>query len=133
MRRASGFSLIEALISGAILAIVLATTAGGLSMAFRFIAERRLRVTADTVCQSHMEMLLATEKARALQDLDCQPVQYTAEVFGESAAVFSATCTLVRNQPPTPQASYDRLVVSVRAPFQGRDVVTSYSTYLVHR
>ena len=133
MRRASGFSLIEALISGSILAIVLATTASGLSMAFRFVAERRVRVTADTVCQTHMEMLLATEKARALHDLDCQPVHYTPEVFGEPAGVFTASCSIVRNQPPTPSSSYDRLVVSVRAPFEGRDVVSTYSTYLVHR
>jgi hypothetical protein len=115
------------------LAIVLATTASGLSMAFRFVAERRLRVIADVICQSHMELLLATEKARALQAFDCEPVQYTREVFGDTTAPFVASCSILRNQPPSPSASYNRLVVEVRAPFEGREVVSTFSTYVVHR
>ncbi len=129
----SGFSLIEALIAAVILAIVLATTAGGLSMAFRFVTERRLRAVADTVCQSHMEMLLAIERQRNLQASDCQPVRYTREGTGDDDATFVATCTILTNQPVMPTASYDRLVVEVSAPFEGREVKSSYSTYVVHR
>lgn len=128
-----GFSLIEALIAAVILAIVLATTAGGLSMAFRFVTERRLRATADMVCQSHMEMLLAVERQRNLQPSDCQPVRYTREVLGDDDATFVATCTIIPNRPVTPTGAYDRLVVEVAAPFEGREVKTSYATYVVHR
>jgi Tfp pilus assembly protein PilV len=131
--RVSGFSLIEALIAAVILAVVLATTAGGLSMAFRFVTERRLRAIADTVCQSHMEMLLAIERQRNLQASDCQPVRYTREVIGADDAIFVATCTIIPNRPVTPTASYDRLVVEVTVPFEGREIKTSYSTYVVHR
>lgn len=128
-----GFSLIEALIAAVILAVVLATTAGGLSMAFRFVTERRLRATVDMVCQSHMEMLLAIERQRNLQAGDCTPVRYTREVLGDDDATFVATCTIIPNRPVTPTASYDRLIVEVRAPFEGREVKASYSTYVVHR
>ena len=131
--RAHAFSLIEALIAAVILAVVLATTAGGLSMAFRFVTERRLRATAEMVCQSHMEMLLAIERQRNLLPGDCQPVRYTREVLGDDDATFIAACTIIPNRPVTPTGAYDRLVVEVTAPFEGREVKTSFSTYVVHR
>jgi hypothetical protein len=102
-------------------------------MAFRFVAERRVRVIADVVCQSHMELLMATEKARALLPSDCDPVRYTREVFGDTNAPFVASCSILRNQPPSASASYDRLVVEVRTPFEGREIVSTFSTYVVHR
>jgi type II secretory pathway pseudopilin PulG len=130
---ARGFSLVEAMVAGAILAIALTAAAGSLSMGFRFIAERRLKATAEMVAQSHMEMLLAVERERNLQASDCAPVPYTREVIGDDDAAFVATCTIVANRPVTPTAAYDRLVVDVVAAFEGRDIKASYATYVVHR
>lgn len=128
-----GFSLIEALIAGVILAIVLSTTAAGLSMGFRFVTERRLRATADMVSESHMEMLLAIERERNLQASDCLPVTYTNEVIGDAGATFTATCRLIPNRPVTPTGDYNRLEVEVIARFEGRDLKSSYATYVVAR
>lgn len=128
-----GFSLLEALVAGAILAVVLSTTAGALSMSYRFIAERRLRATSEMVCQSHMEMLLAIERDRNLQPRDCEPIPYTHEVIGENGAVFTASCRIIPNRPVTPTGAYDRLEVDVVARFEGRELKTSYATYVVHR
>lgn len=130
----NGFSLIEAMVAASILAIVLTSAAGGLAMGMRFIAERRLRATAEVVCQSHMEMILAIERGRNLQAADCAPVPYTREVIGSNeAAIFKATCRLIPNRPPTPEASYDRLEVEVVVDFEGRALKSSYATYVVHR
>lgn len=131
--RAGAFTLVEAMVSGAILAIVLTATAGSLSMGFRFIAERRVRATAEMVCQSHMEMLLAVERERNLQASDCAPVRYTNEVIADDDGIFVGSCTIIENKPETPERAYDRLVVDVNANFDGRVIKTSYSTYVVHR
>jgi Tfp pilus assembly protein PilV len=129
------FSLLEALVAGAILAIVLTSTAGGLAMAFRFVAERRLRTTAELVAESHMEMLLAIERTRQLQALDCRPVPYSREVIGDpgSTVVFQASCRIIENTPATPERRYDRLMVDIAVDFEGRILKSSYATYVVHQ
>ncbi len=130
-----GFSLIEAMVAGAILAIVLTSTAGALGMAFRFVAERRFRATAEVVAESHIEMLLAIERSRSLQNQDCQPIPYDREVVGDpgSSVVFFASCRIIENTPATPGRLYDRLMVDVVVDFEGRGLKSSYATYVVHR
>lgn len=130
-----GFSLLEAMVAGAVLAIVLTSTAGGLAMAFRFVDERRLRTTAELVAESHMEMLLAIERGRRLQALDCQPVPYSREVIGDpgATAVFIGTCRIIENTPATPDRRYDRLMVDIEVDFEGRLLKSTYATYVVHQ
>ncbi len=134
-RRQRGFSLVEAMVAGAILAIVLTSTAGGLGMAFRFVAERRLRATAEVVAESHMEMLLAVERHRRLQAEDCLPVPYNHEVIGDpgSGAVFVGSCRIIANTPATAEQRYDRLMVEVVVRFEGRNLKSTYATYVVHQ
>ena len=98
-----GFSLIEAMVAGAILAIVLTSTAGALGMAFRFVAERRFRATAEVVGDPG------------------------------SSVVFFASCRIIENTPATPGRLYDRLMVDVVVDFEGRGLKSSYATYVVHR
>jgi len=130
-----GFSLVEAMVAGSILAVVLTSTAGGLAMAFRFVAERRLRATAEVVAESHMEMLLAIERTRRLQASDCAPVPYDREVIGDpdAVAVFTGSCRVIVNTPATPDRRYDRLMVDVVVPFEGRELKSTYATYVVHQ
>lgn len=132
--RLTAFSLVEAMVAASILAIVLTTAVGAMSMGFRFIAERRLRTTAEAVCQSHMEMLLAIDRGRALLPGDCNVVTYDRDVVdADTSAVFRASCRLIRNQPPTPTQKFDRLMVDVAVAFEGRDLKTTYATYVVHQ
>jgi prepilin-type N-terminal cleavage/methylation domain-containing protein len=133
--RARAFSLLEVLIASAITLIVVTAAAATLSMAFRFIAERKLRTTAEMVAQSHMELLLATGGARRLVTSDCAPVRYTRAVLGDEdrAAVFTASCVIDANTPSTPQQKYDRLTVNISAEIDGRPIKSSFVTYLVAR
>ena len=102
-------------------------------MASRFVAERRLRTTAEIVAESHMEMLLAIERTRRLQAQDCLPVPYSREVIGdpESSAVFIGRCRIIPNTPPTPDQRYERLMVDIEVDFEGRLLKSSYATYVV--
>ena len=130
--RARGFSLLEVLIAGSITMVVVTAVVGTLSMAFRFIAERKLRATAEMVAESHMELLLATASARPIAPSDCAAVRYTRAVVGDedTSAVFTATCTIDANTPSTPERNIDRLRVDISAIVDGREVHTSFVTYL---
>ena len=131
--RARAFTLIEVLIASAITLIAVTSAVGTLSMAFRFVAERKLRTTAEMVAQSHMELLLATAAARPLFASDCSPVRYTRAVLGDedTTAVFTATCVIDADTPTTPERKYNRLTASINAEIDGRAVRTSFVTYLV--
>jgi Tfp pilus assembly protein PilV len=127
------FTLLEVLIAGAITLIAVTAAVGTLSMAFRFVAERKLRTTAEMVAQSHMELLLATAASRPLQSSDCAPVRYTRAVVGEEdlSGVFTATCAIAADTPSTPTRRVDRLTVQIEASVDGRRIQTSFVTYLV--
>ncbi len=125
-----GFSLIEAMVAGSILVIVLTSTAGSLALGFRFIAERRLRTQAEMVVQSHMEMLLAVDRERAIVPFDCQPVTYTRDVIGAGAGTFTASCRLLRDIPRT---GFNRLEVTVETLNDGRPIRATYATYVVNK
>lgn len=117
--------------ASAITIICVTAAASTLQMGFRFIAERRLRVTAELVAQSHMELLLATDRDRPLGDFDCVPVPYTKEVIGDSrVAVFTASCRIEPNIPPTPDRRYQRLTTTVTTRFDGRSLQTAFVTYI---
>lgn len=135
LRRARAFTLIEVLIAGTITIIAVTSAAGALSMGFRFVAERKLRTTAEMVAQSHMELLLATAASRRIKAADCDAVRYTRMVVGEEdrSAVFTASCTMAENTPATPARKYTRLTAHVAAEIDGRDIHTSFATYLVAR
>jgi prepilin-type N-terminal cleavage/methylation domain-containing protein len=130
---AGGFSLLEVMIACAILLVVLTASAGTLSMSSRFIAERKLRTTAEMVAQSHMELLLATASRRPIVSSDCQTVRYTRAVLGdeELTAVFAASCTIDKNTPATPEQKIDRLTVTIDAELDLRRLRTQFVTYLV--
>jgi hypothetical protein len=131
--RPRGFSLIEAMVAGAIVIIVLTSAASSLAMGFRFIAERKARMVAQMVAQSHMEMLLAIETERNLNPpYDCQPVRYNREIIGEEAAPFFARCSILRDTPRS-EGRYNRLVVEVEVVVDRRTLRNSFSTYLEHR
>jgi Tfp pilus assembly protein PilV len=130
-----GFSLLEVLIAGSITLVVVTAVVGTLSMAFRFVAERQLRTTAEMVAQSHMELLLATASARPISASDCAPVRYTRAVVGDEdvSAQFTATCVIDTDTPATPERKIDRLTTKVDAAIDGREIHTSFVTYLVAR
>jgi hypothetical protein len=121
------------MVASAITIIVVTAAASTLAMGFRFIAERKLRATAEMVCQSHMELLLAIESTRPLGPPDCAPVRYTRAVLGDDdvSAVFTATCTLDPNTPVTPERRYQRLTAHIRATIDGRPIQTSFVTYVM--
>lgn len=117
--------------ASAITIVCVTAAASTLTMGFRFIAERRLRTTAELVCQSHMELLLATDRERPLGAVDCAPVPYTRDVVGDArTAVFIATCEIEPNTPATADRRYSRLTATVRTRFDGRDLQTSFATYI---
>lgn len=130
-RRARAATILEVLVASVITIVCVTAAAGTLSMGFRFIAERRLRTTAELVCQSHMELLLATDRDRPLSADDCAPVRYTRDVAADArAAVFVASCEIAADAPRTPDRRYNRLTAFVRTSFDGRDLVTSFATYI---
>jgi len=135
MMLARGFSILEAMVAASILGIVLTSTAGSLALGFRFIADRRLRATNELVVQSHMEMLLALDRERAILPFDCRPVNYNRDVLGTTSGgvTFSASCQILRNTPPTSDQRINRLVVTSTTQGDGRVIKSSYSTYIVQK
>lgn len=125
MRRAA--TLLEVMVANTILIIALAAAAMSLTLGMRQIAERRTRATAELVAESHMEFLIATERARGLVDSDCGAVNYNRSVLGDGAGVFQASCSLEDGRPGP---GHRRLTVDVSTTFDGRAISTSFSTYV---
>jgi len=123
-----GFSLLEAMMSGAILAIVLTAVASSMSHIAGFIAMQNLKRQAQLTCQSHLESILAIEYERPVSHEDCMPVVYSTSAKGDDNGTLIATCRIV---PDRPTEGYARLMVEVVAERDGRQLRSRLATYLV--
>ena len=123
-----GFSLLEAMVSGAILAIVLTAVASSMSHIVGFIATQNLKRQAQLVCQSHLESILAIEYERPVTHEDCMPLAYSTSAKGDDNGALVASCQIVPNQPTK---GYARLMVEVVAERDGRQLRSRLATYLV--
>lgn len=132
-RAGRGFSLIEVLVASAITLVAVTAAVGTLSLAMRFIAERKLRATAEMVAQSHMELLLATASSRPLLSSDCAPVRYSRAVVGDEDmdAVFNATCVIRLIDPADPEVpNFLKLTTTIEAEVDRRRIHSEFVTYL---
>ncbi len=123
-----GFSLLEALIAGTILAIILSAVASSISHVSDFIVTQRIKKQGQLIAQSHLESLLAIEYERPLTAGDCSPIIYSGNVKGDDGGVFVASCQLV---PDHPEEGYTRLMVEVIAERNGKRMRSRFATYVV--
>lgn len=123
-----GFSLLEAMMSGAILAIILTAVASSMSHIAGFIAIQNLKRQAQLVCQSHLESILAIDYERPVTQEDCTPLAYSTSAKGDDTGSLVASCEIVPDQPTK---GYARLMVEVIAERGGRQIRSRLATYLV--